>query len=114
MKRLLLLPLLLLALSLAPLPVLTTGCTTTQQEATYKSLSVTWHTVDAAMLSYAQARADGKTTLSQDLAVTKLHDQYRVAMDAAISAARLDWSAPTASGLAGLAADLVTLISSYL
>ena len=104
--------LLILALSatlLAPAS-LTTGCKATPEQVAYKSLKVTWDTVHRAMLAYGELYRAGKVDPQTHAAVVQVHKRYRAAMNLAVDAAQLDWTAPTNVGLSDLAAQLLTLI----
>jgi hypothetical protein len=102
---------LLLCLPLAPLPLLSTGCVTAQ-EASYKTLKVTWETVHASMLAYADLNAAGKVSASDRAFVVQLHNDYRHAFDIAITAAQLNWETATPADVASLALELVNFVQS--
>lgn len=90
-----------------------TACNTPPKTVAYKTLRITADAVDNAMKAAAEAKVKGVMDDVAWMKVAVLHDQYRVALDQAVKAARFDYQTATPAEVAGLAAELTTLITSY-
>ena len=92
-----------------------TGCQTLSEKDTwFKTLAAVGYSVDGAMVSYADAQVAGLTTPEQDARVAELHGRYQPVYNAAVRAARYDYSTMTPEEVAAVAAELTELIFSIL
>jgi hypothetical protein len=79
----------------------------------YKTLRSVSDAVDGAMKAYADAVVAGAIDAPMQDRVRMLHGQYRKAFAQALNAARFDYENAAPGELAGLAAELTTLIATY-
>ena len=99
--------LLLFAITILP------GCAGAPKAVAYKTLKSVSDSVDAAMKVYAEAVVNGHIDATTQVRVRDLHDQYRKAFAQAINAARFDYENAAPGDVAGLAAEITTLIATY-
>lgn len=88
------------------------GCTTPQQTVAYKTLATVSYSVDSAMKTFATAHVERLTSPDQDMEVRELHEKYQRVMNAAVRAARYDYSVAAPEDVAAIAAELTALIFS--
>ena len=117
MKRFLVI---ILAATICWLPVIGTGmfvagcssgCTTSQKSATYKTLNIIATSVDAGMKAFADAVVAGKVPQATQDKVKALHGSYTKSMQAAVLAAHFDTSKIAPDDLKALASELLKLIT---
>lgn len=90
-----------------------TGCAGSGKNTAYKTLKTIGDTVDAATRAFAEANAVGAIDAATVQKVRELHEQYRVAFKNAIVAAQFNYEDAAPAQVAALAAELVSLIATY-
>ena len=107
---------LLFALFAFPVITQTTGCKSppSQRVIAYKSLRTVADAVDTAMTAYADAVVRGQVAPDTQHRVRELHQHYRNYFGNALELAQYDYTAPVPVELAGIAAQLTTLITQNL
>lgn len=90
------------------------GCTTFKPTA-YKTLKTTADTVDIAMKAYAEALVTPGSNIGSDtqIKVQELHGQFQKVFRQAVTAAQFDLATAPPAEVAALAAEIATLIATY-
>jgi hypothetical protein len=90
-------------------PVIQTGCTTTQQQIQYRTLKAVAITVDAALKAYADAVVAGKVDIETQHKVMDMKARYADSMTSAVAAAKAT-TEPAPVNVQALADALVTIL----
>jgi hypothetical protein len=100
--------LLLLAITILP------GCESSPQTVAYNTLKSVSDAVDGAMRAAADAHIAGAIDAADWARIAELHSQYRLAFAKAVTAASFDYRAAAPAEVAGLAAELTTVITAFI
>lgn len=104
-----------LALVLAPAPLLTSCSTTASQQVARQSLLATGHAAESTVRFAGRLFEDGKITADQLRSVVRFYDErFQPAFRAAVAVSRADLEQPAPPDVAALAAQLTTLLSTFL
>jgi hypothetical protein len=102
-------PALFIALAL----ILQSGCSSTPNQAAYKTLAAVGLTVDRAITSAADAKVAGQITDTEWAAISSKHADFRVAYNSAVSAAGMDYTSFSPELVMKLQNELLTLIGHF-
>lgn len=97
----------LLLLDVSPLLLVGPGCASSPRAIAFKTLSSVAHTVDAAMVAYADRVVAGKVDAATQAKVRDLKLRYEKAFLIAATAAQANLESATPTELANIAAALV-------
>lgn len=103
----------LLITSPVTVPVLLTGCTTSQQTVSYKTLASTQAAVDTARVAFLEAAQDGKVSIEDAVKARAASKAFRDAFNAAVNAAKTS-NAPTPENVAALASEFLSIVAIYI
>lgn len=95
---------------LTAVPITQSGCSTTAQQAEYRTLKAVALTVDDALKAYADAVVAGKVDAATQAKATDAKARYADAFTAAVAAAKSSTS-PAPANVQQLADSLVTIIN---
>lgn len=104
-----------LALVLAPAPFLTSCVSTQTQQTARQTLLATGHSAEATVRFAGRLFEDGKISAEQLRTIVRFYDErFQPAFRAAVVASQADLAQPAPPDLAALAAQLTTLVSTFL
>jgi phosphoribosylformimino-5-aminoimidazole carboxamide ribonucleotide (ProFAR) isomerase len=103
----------LLIAGLCTVPVVISGCTSSQQQVAYKSLKSVQEASIAGLIIYGNAFKAGKITPEKREQVLEAYTKYQAGFALALDAAQFNWNAPAGPELTSLVNLLLDTINTF-